>query len=512
MSWLRPSRADLAIGGVALALLALLVAATAFGPYGWFIDELYYLACARHLAWGYVDHPPLSVAVLAGARWLLGGSMVAARLPAALAASGAVVATGLLARRLGGGAGAQALAAASMALAPVTQLMGSFHSMNAFELLLWPLIALVLLRLVRTDEPRLWLLVGGLLGLGLENKHTTVLLGAAIGLAVVATPLRRHLKTPWPWLGVLVALVLLAPNLLWQASHDWASLTFYRRAQADKNIPTPVWQALAMQALMAGPGAAPLLLWGAGSLLFSKEARPWRSLGWVFAALFVSMVLSGSSRPDRIGGAYPLAFAGGAVALERLAARWGGRWLKGGAWALTVASAVALAPLVLPLFPPPEVAAYVAHTGLLPRVERGSTSPIPQWLADRTGWEDFTADIAAVYRALPPEDQARAAVYAPAYGPAGALELLGPAHGLTAKVYSNHNSYWLWGRGLPNPEVLIAIGSDEEDLAQLFTHVERRPSPRCTYCMSWRDGLPVYVARGPKLSLAEFWEHDPNFE
>jgi hypothetical protein len=485
---------------------------TVRGPYGWFIDELYYIACAKRLAWGYVDHPPLSVAILAATRALVGDAMWAVRLPAALAVAGAALASALLAARLGGAGFAQALAALCVCLSPLAIVLGSFFSMNAFELLLWPLAGLLVADIVLADRPRGWLAFGVLIGLGLLNKHTTALFAGAVGAALLLVPARRHLLTPWPWLGALAALALLAPNLAWQQANGWPSLEFYANAQRLKNIPTPPLKVFADQVLFAGPGTLPVWVAGVVFLVRGRASPNLRVLGYAFVLLLGLMLASGSSRPDRIGAFYPILFAAGAVAIGRAAGRAGRFWLRPATLALVVASGLFVAPITLPLLPPARVAAYAQTVGILPRIERGKTSPIPQWLADRTGWPEFVDDMQAAVATLPPEERARAILYAPSYGQAGALELMGPARGLPATVISNHNTYHLWSVGHTDSDVLVAAGAREEDLRRLYAEVRQVGVHHCAYCMSWRDGMRIFVARGPREPLSRHWPGFRHFE
>jgi hypothetical protein len=394
----------------------------------------------------------------------------------------------------------------------MTFVMGTFFSMNAFELLLWPLMALVVLTLIQEDEPRLWLLFGGLLGLALLNKHTSVFFGAAIVAGVLFTPARTHLATAWPWLGAALAVAMVTPNVIWQWANGWPSLEFYRNAQIQKNIPTPFGRAVLNQVMFQGLAAAPL--WGAGAamLIRAREDRAHRALGVAFVLLFAIIVVSGSSRPDRIGGVYPMAIAAGAVALERTTQRRRVAWGVPAYAVLVLVCGIAVAPVTLPVFPPAAVARYARVLTVVPPIERGSVSAIPQWLADRTGWESFVDLVAAEYRALPPQEQRQAVIYAPDYGHAGALELLGPARGIISpRVISNHNTYWMWGRGLADPQVLIAVGSDRDDLVFLFRDVRALGRDTCDYCMSWRNAMPIYLAKGPKVPIAPFWERDHSF-
>jgi 4-amino-4-deoxy-L-arabinose transferase-like glycosyltransferase len=509
-----PARPRLALAAVAISagVAFVPVLASVVGPYGWFIDELYYLACARRLAWGYVDHPPLSIAILGLIRGLAGDTMWAVRLPAALAAGATALLAALLARRLGGGAFAQSLAALCVFASPMAMVLGSFFSMNAFELLLWPAAALLLVNILESDRARGWVAFGLLVGLGLLNKHTTVLFAGAVGAALLLVPARRHLLTPWPWLGAVAALVLLAPNLVWQHANGWPSLEFYENAQRLKNIPTPPPKVLADQALFAGPGSLPVWLAGLVFLLRARAARHARLLGYAFLTLLGLMLVSGSSRPDRIGAFYAILFGAGAAAIEVRSQRPQWRWLRPAVLVLVAGSGLFVAPLTLPLLPPESVAAYAQATGLLPRIERGKTSPIPQWLADRTGWPEFVADVDAAFSTLAAGDRPRAILYAPSYGQAGALELLGPARGLPPTTISNHNTYHLWSIGHTDADVVVAAGAREEDLRRLYRDVRVAKVHACEYCMSWRDGMRIFVARGAREPLSRHWPALRHFE
>jgi 4-amino-4-deoxy-L-arabinose transferase-like glycosyltransferase len=161
------------------------------GPYGPFIDELYYVSCAERPALGYVDHPPLAPLLLRASRAILGEGMLALRLPPALAGAALVLLVGWMARRLGAGPLGQGLACGGVLGAPVLLALFGFYSMNAFEVLLWAGLTALLIEIERRDEARLWLVFGGLAGLALLNKHTTVLLAGGLAVGVLLTPARR---------------------------------------------------------------------------------------------------------------------------------------------------------------------------------------------------------------------------------------------------------------------------------------------------------------------------------
>jgi 4-amino-4-deoxy-L-arabinose transferase-like glycosyltransferase len=478
------------------------LALAAFGPYGYFVDEFYYLACAKRLAWGYVDHPPLSIFVLAAARTVLGSSAPAIRAPAVAAVTGTIFVAARLARELGGNRYSQALAALCTATSSFSLVMASFYSMNAIELLLWSALILALAVASRDGAPRAWLAAGLLLGLGLENKHTTILLAMALAVGVLATPLRAQAATRWPWLCLGLAALLLAPNLAWQAAHGFPSLEFYRNAQASKNVPTPPVAALVNQILLAGPGNFVVWIAGAVWLLRARAAKPFRFIGVAFTALFAAQILSSSSRPDRIAGIYPAVLAAGAVAIERLAQRR--RALRVAVPLLAALGTVVVVPITLPFLPPERAAAVATATGLFPQLERGKSAALPQLLADRTGWDEFVADVEGAYAALTPEERREATVYAHTYGGAGSIERLwrGAEH---PPVVSPHNSYWLWGPGPRPPGVLIAVGLDPDVRDALFETHEVWSVHRCTYCPAAARSMPIVVARRPRAPLSSAW-------
>jgi len=495
---------------LALCLVPIVVhlAAPASSRYGYFIDEFYYLACAKRLAFGYVDHPPLAPVLLALTRLVFGESIFAIRILPVLASGATVWVTGRLVGRLGGGRRATVLAGLCVGLSPVILAMTGFFSMNAFEPLLWTLLMLTVVRIVQTGESRLWLLVGVLVGLAFENKHTILAFVAALGVGIVATEARKMLRDPWLWAGAAVAVVLALPNVAWQVLNGWPSLEFYRAAQLLKNQPTPPLVSLLWQVLSNNPVTLPVWLAGWLHLSTARETRRLRFLGVMFGVLLAIHVASQSARADRTVAAYPLLLAAGAVAIERRVRGSAARIVLP---ALVVASGLALTPIVVPILPPPALARYVAALGLNRSAERGKTSPLPQLLADRTGWESFVDDMARVYEGLPAHDRRVAIAYSPSYGHAGALELLGAPRGLP-QVIASQNTYWHWSVGRTDADVLVAVGLDREIWQKLYRDVREAGRVRCDYCMSWRSDLPIYVARGPIVPLSRAWPEFRHYE
>lgn len=472
---------------------------------GIFRDELYYVACANRPAWGYVDHPPLSIAVLAGVRALFGDSLLAMRAPAALAAALTVFLGGLIARAMGGGRGAQVLTVVALAITPQLLAMASFFSMNALELAIWALMELIAVRLLLGGPPSLWLLLGLVSGLGLLNKYTAALLVVGLVIGLLCTAQRRQLLAPWPWLGGALALLLFAPHLWWEQANGWPTAEFMANATARKNVHLGVLEFLGGQLTLTHPLAAPLWIAGLVGLLAAPRFAALRPLAIAYLVAFAVLVSQGG-KAYYLTPIYPMLFAAGAVWLEAAAARRAWRWALPAATALVLVAGLAIAPLAMPLLPPALHVRYAAAIGLgPPRMENNTLGALPQHIADRYGWVELVAAVERAAAHLTPEERARAVVITGNYGEAGAIEVLGAGRDLPRAI-SGHNNYWLWGPGDLRPDdPIIVVGRRAEHLRPYFDSFEQVETSHCQWCMPLENDLPVFLARGIRGDLADLW-------
>jgi Dolichyl-phosphate-mannose-protein mannosyltransferase len=489
--------------GISGANLALHLAAA--GNYGFFRDELYYIACSRHLAWGYVDQPPLIAAIAWFARHSFGNSLFAARILPALAGAALVFLTGWFACRLGGGRYAQALAALTVLFAPAILAMDSFLSMNAFEPVIWLAAACILLRILEGADPRWWLAFGALCGVGLLNKHTMLVFGFAAVCGLLLSGERRRFANKWTWLGAGVALLIFMPNLVWEARHAWPQIEVVRHARALKNVPISHSEFLFEEILFLNPLAAPVWMAGLAWYFMAREARRFRCFGWMFAIIFaVFFLLHGKTYYPLP--AYPMVIAAGGVALERFFADSRRRRLAAVVPAALVASGLAMLPFGVPVLP---VKSLLRYEHILPlnrmvKTERDAGAALPQLYADMFGWHEMTATIAQVYHSLSLEDQARCAILTGNYGEAGAIDEFGPRYGLPPAI-SAHNSYWLWGPRGYSGDVVILFGPEAEPLRRYFRSVRQVAVIHNPYAMPLERNLPVYLCRYPVEPLAKLW-------
>jgi 4-amino-4-deoxy-L-arabinose transferase-like glycosyltransferase len=473
--------------------------------YGYFIDEFYYIACSKRLAFGYVDHPPLSILLLALNRALFGDGLTATRLIPSLAVGGAVFLTGLITRRLGGTTPAVVIACLGAAAMPVFMVMGSFYSMNALEILVIAAILYLVVRMLAEEEPRYWIAIGILTGLGLELKHTMGVYAVALVAGMLLTPARRLLWNRWALLGGVCAALLIMPNLVWQAVNGFPSLEFYRNAMVYKNIPKGPVGVLVDQIMFVNPFALPLWLGGLVFFFVTQSGRRYRTFGWAYLFLLAMMIVSKSSRPDRIGAVYPVLFAGGAVAIGIIGRSVVRRVTAGAALAVLTVSTVVLAPIFTPVLSPAHAHAFLARLGLSLNLESGKVNqPLPQWLGDRLGWKELTEEVARVCHALPSEEQRNAVIVSNNYGAAGAFELYGPAYGLPP-VYATHNSFHSWGPPPDSARTFIAVMVSRRDLEQLFEQVEEAGMQKCEYCTGPQQAIHIYIARRPRGSVSAGW-------
>jgi hypothetical protein len=497
-------------GIVAVAAVAAAAHFAVAGQYGIFRDELYYLACARRLAWGYVDHPP-AVAVLAwlGAT-LFGESPAGLRVLPILVGAAAVVVSGDLARQLGGGRFAQVITALAVALA--TGFLFLFHilSMNGLEILLWTAAAwLVVRRLRHGAPPATWLWFGVVCGAGLLTKHSLAFFGAGLAAGLLLTRARRELAVPHLWAGLAIALAAAAPHVWWQAAHGWPVVEFARNAQAGKITPLSPLAFLGQALLQVGPAPALLVVAGLVALLAWRAFRDVRALG-IAALVVLAILVTSRAKPYYAGPLFPLLFAAGAVWLEaRLRERRSWRW---GFATAFVAAAVAVAPLALPVLPLPLFLEYSRRIGLAPASgERHTLGELPQHYADMFGWESMAATVSRVYQGLEPEERAAARVFGQNYGEAGAMEYFAARYPLPPAI-AGHNNYYLWGPGEGPIRAVIIIGGKAEDHARVFARVDEVARTSCDHCMPYERNLPVFVGREPKLPLHEIWPAVKHFD
>ena len=479
--------ATVAWGPVSLVLVvlaALLVATSA--RYGYHRDELYYLESGHHLAWGYTDQGPLSPLLARAFDELGRGSLTVFRIPAMMAALASGLFGALAARELGGRTFAQVLAVTLVGGGLFTLGAGHLVVTATFDFLVWVAIAFLVLRLLRTGEDRWWLVIGVVAGIGLLNKAlpAVLILGIAVGLVLVPSA-RRHLRSPWLWIGGLVALALWSPYLIWQAKNGWPQLTISREIHAEYSQAGERIGFGGLQFVLFGVAGGAVWIIGLVQLLRRPEWRTYRVLVVVWlVALVVFVVTAGQGYYT--AGTYPAMIAAGAVTIER----WTHRRVL--VMVVAVVTALVMVPAFLPVLPARVIADTPPWSGLAENQ------------LETVGWPDLVDQVTAAYTSLPPDQQAAATILTSNYGEAGAIDRYGAAHGLPT-AYSGHNAFADWGPPPADKTVVVSVSEDGPPRqltdCRLFAKVdnaEHIPNEES-------DDASIYLCRAPRQGWTAAW-------
>jgi hypothetical protein len=513
---------------VNLSRAVLLIAAGVFaahlltiGNYGYFGDELYFIDCARRMAWGYVDLPPLIPSIA----WLsapFGYALWALRLLPALAGGATVIVAAMFARELGGNRFAQTLTALAIALAPVFLLLGSILSTSAFEPLLWTLLAYLAVRVVKGGDPRLLFVAGIVVAVGLYAKYSMVFCTLALIFALLLAGRGRVLTSPWALAGALLCVLATIPNVAWQWQNGWPMLEVLRQdalnrhplgngiAFESSNLAVNALLFIAMQFVYLNPLLTIVWIWGLLWLGFSREALPFRFLAIAYVLLFALMV-GLTARGYYLAGYYPVLFAAGGVAIERATES-----LR--AWRLPLVFAVAvlvalMVPFALPILPIDGLVAYGQRLGLSrPAPPDGRAHLVQPLFADEFGWEAMTRAVADAFHALPEPARADTALFADGYMYAGALNFYGPRYGLPTAI-SGNNTYYLWGPGTYSGARMLAVGATDYPIyRRMFGSVKQIAVYRDPRRWMIEGPLPIYLCTKPRIEpLALMWPQFKRF-
>ena len=499
--------------GFALLACLILLVTNILDSYGIFRDEYYFMACSRHLALGYVDQPPLSIFFLAVSRFLFGDSLFAIRLLPALIAGAIVFLTGLMARRMGGGKTAVAIAGLTAGLSPFILGQNSHYSINSWSMLFWALAAYLTIWLFKTDNPRIWLPLGLVIGLGLLNKIDMLWFVFGLAMAVLLSKQRRHLASRWPYLAALIAFMLFLPYVIWNIQNNFPHMEFIRNASQLKYGSIRRFDFIGGIIMEHNPFTLPIWLAGLYFCFFHKAGRAFRALGIIFVSVFLILLVNGHSKAEYLSSAFPMLFAAGAVQIEILSTKKLLHWMKYALPGVAALSSLAFLPLAIPILP---VQAYIGYTRVLgisqKSVEAHQLNELPQSYADRFGWEELAKTVSAAYQTLPENERSKTIIYAHNYGEAGAIDYYRGKYDLPP-VICPHNSYWFWGWAYAKKdiEVMIIIGGRIEDHLHSLQDVRQVDVHRCRYCLPYENNLPIFIGKTLKRTMSEIWATDKLF-
>ncbi len=492
-----------------LAVLQLTLQMIFHGNYGYFRDELYYIACSDHLDLGYVDHPPLAIAILWVNRLVLGDSLYAMRFLPSVVGAAVVLLAALTARKLGGGKFAQGLASLSIVAAPGLFGHAQLFSLNSFDVFFWAIAGYIVVCLLTDDKPILWISFGLVVGFGLLNKYTVAFLVIGLCAGLLLTQQRKQFLTRSFWLGGAAASAVLLPHVIWEILQGLPTLEFMRNASMDKNVHLGALSLFMGQLQNMNYFNAPL--WIGGIYFFSRYREgQYRALAWIYPVVFFIMVL-GNGNVYYLSSIYPLYLAGGAVLFELFVHEKSRHWLRPAFVSSLILSAVISLPFALPFLPVEKFIQYQGLLGVMPRAdEKFGVAELPQYLSDQFGWKEMVDTVACVYKKLAPEEQAQCVIYARNYGQAAAIDFFGKAHGLPDAICA-HNNYWLWGPGQRTGNIAIIVGWNDKleeslaDLLRCYEHVELAARTTSKYCMPIERDRLIFICKGMNTTFQKIW-------
>jgi len=454
-----------------------------FAPrYGWHRDELYFLEAGRHLAWGYVDQPPLAPLLAQIADTLARGNLVVLRFLPAVAAGATVVVGGAVVREMGGSRRSQIAGAGTLAAGGF--LLGSGHLLSTatFDLLAWMVVLWLTTRMLRTADPRWWIAIGLVAGIAMLNKSLVVMLGVAIVIGLAVDRRWDLLRSPWIVAGGLLAAAIAVPNLLWQVSNGWPQLEMSRRIAQRLGTENRILL-IPLQILFVGPAFIGLLRRGVGWLRSDGAWSRYEMLIWAFVAGIAITLLTGG-RPY-----YPVPLTlmlvlAGIVAFEHSGRD--ARDLRG----LIVVNGVLSFLIALPVLP-------VSMANI--------PSTVNDTLAETIGWPELVTQIAATVDSLPDSERNGVVILAASYGEAGAVDRFGPAYGLP-RSYSAHNSYADFRQPSEVSATVVAVRYHPDTLAPFFATCRQVAEVDNGYGVdNEAQGQLIVVCRGLHTSWEDVW-------
>jgi len=469
----------LPIGILCLCVVAVLLAVAP--RYGWHRDELYFLEAGHHLAWGYLDQPPFTPFVAHLADTVAPGNLVVLRLLPAITTAVTISLGAALVREFGGRRGAQIAGAAATAAGGFILGVGHLLSTAAFDLTAWMALLWVVARLLRTDDTRWWLAFGAIAGVSMLNKNLLVLLATALLCGLVVERRWTLLTSPWLLAGGGFALVIAAPNLVWQVHHGWPQIEMARvlsRRLAGENRVTLI----PFQILFVGPGLIWILWRGARWLGANPQGAPFRALLWAWPAGILAAFITGG-RPYYVIPLTTTVMLAGVVAAERTGRV---RRLAG----FIIPTAVIGMPISLPLLP-------ISTVSIAAKANPA--------VAETVGWPELTRQVAGVVRSLPPNERNSVVLLAASYGEAGALDRFGRDFDLP-HAFSGQNSYADFRQPTDDAATVVAVRYRTTALASYFVRCDQVGSvDNGRNIANEAQGTPILVCRGLRGTWTSIW-------
>ncbi|HPE55438.1 MAG TPA: glycosyltransferase family 39 protein [Bacteroidales bacterium] len=470
--------------------------------YGFHRDAYLYLAQSQHLSWGYISVPPLLAFVLAIQRLMLPDTVFALRLLPALIGVVNLFLIALIVRQMGGKKTALIVALAAYLLSPAFLRSNTLIQPVSFNQMFWLLSAYVIIKIIKTQNPKFWIWLGVIAGIGFLNKYSVVFFFAGFFIAIFLTRERQWYKTKYPWIALLIGFLIALPNLVWQYNHNWPVVHHMHELRETQLVHVEVSGFILMQLFM---NISVAIVWIAGLiwLFAAKAGKAFRVLGWIYVFTTLILLLA-SGKPYYTLGLYPMLFAAGGMAIQQISERF--RFVP---WVLVPLMALMLIPILpfsIPVYSFPHMVKYGERASQfggaqLLRWEDGKHYDLPQDYADMTGWEEVAKNLGEVYQTIPVEERKTMIVYADSYGLAGAILFYKDKYNLPEAVSFN-GSFIFWMPEQTEINSAIYLSELPREESTFFNKQELKIKNSDPYA---RNGGYIYYLTEPNGDIAKKW-------
>jgi hypothetical protein len=483
-----------------------------FAGYGIFRDELYYVACSKRLAFGYVDEPPFSIWLLSFVRNLIGDSVFALRLVPAIVGALTLFIVGLITKNLGGGKTAIIIASTCALLAPINIGMNSYFSMNTFDHFFWAFGFLYVVKIIQNDKIINWVILGFIIGFGMLNKISMGWFAFGFFIGLLSTSMRKKILSKQFVLLVAISFLLFLPYIIWNFQNDFAALEFIQNALAHKYNGITRWDFVSGLFLIMNPASIPVWVGGLYFFFSRKETDKYKIAGTIFLVTFLILFINGHNKSEYLAPAFYILFAGGGVAFERLNANKIWLWIQRIDLSFVIILGIIVMPFAIPILPVDSFIKYQSMIGITqPSSERHQLAELPQFYADMFGWENMARSVSEVYKRLSDEEKKTTVIYGNNYGRAGAIEYYSHKYSLPDKALSMHNNFWIWGYYDKPIKTMIVIGEEREHLINNFDEVTAAGKIESQYAIPYENNLTIWICRGPKFDFDKLWHAEKKF-
>ncbi len=468
-------------------------------------DEMLYFNMGSHPAFGYLTVPPAIGFLAFLVKSTLGYSVFGIRLIPALFGAATLLIIAKTVKDLGGGIFALTIAALAFLFSPGFLLLFSLFTPNAFEYFLWTAVIYLIFKLSQSENKKLWIWIGILLGISFLTKYSVAYLTAGFFIAFLTGKQRKLMNSKWFFLSILLGIVLILPNILWQYHHNWPVIVHFeqlKKTQLDKLTYTNFFTDLLQ---FNSAFLIPVII-GLIALLFSRQEKKYQFIG--FGILFtILMFFLSKGKAYYVLGLFSILLAYGGYFIEKKIKQ---KLLAATALAVVTVYSMVSLPLVIPVMSPAKLYNYSAKTrnwaaAPFARWEDGKIHPMSQVYADMTGWKELSDYVVKAYNLLNAEDQKNCTIFSESnYGYAGAIHFYGKKYNLPEPI-TFQESYVFWApENIPSGP-LIYIYYNTNELQPLFNVIEEIGCVQDTFFRE--KGVKIFLCKNPKPEVQEVYRN-----